>query len=114
MIRDRPYRPADVGDDELALGHHLGERRRLKGRVHVGEVEGQVELIAGAVKAAHRSNIEHVGLSKQDPSRVVAVGQAAPVAEHIVDLRPLHVVDVALAMCPHMRGIRIGGDRIVP
>ena len=63
------------------------------------EVEDEVQLVrAGAVEPRPRVDVEHVGLAHQDARRVVRVRQAAPLAEDLVRLRPVHRVDAPDAL----------------
>ena len=62
--------------------------RRVQLRVQQREVEREVELVVVAVERADLRRVHHVGLADEHAVRVVAVGELAPPAQHVVHLGP--------------------------
>src|SRR5437016_5577577 len=77
------------------------------------EVEGEVQLVAGAVEGREGLRFQHVRLSDEDARWVVALGDLAPTPEHVMHLGTTRVVYRSLPHHPHVPVVFGGGRRVV-
>ena len=113
VVAARPHRPRVRGQVLLGVLDRGAQRGRVELRVQEHEVEREVQLVVVAVERAELVGIEHVGLADEHAVRVVAVGERAPPAQHVVHLGPARVVDAAQPAHLHPPVVVLGGGRVV-
>ena len=113
VVAHRPAR-GRVGR-ELRLGFldHGAEGVGLERREDEREVERQLQLVAVPVEGGDLADVEHVGLTDEEPRRVVGVADAAPAAQHLVHLGSTGVVHAALTLEPVHPVLGAGGRWVV-
>ncbi len=115
VVRQHPHRPgAGRRQDGFGLGDPLGPMLRVPRRPQEGEVEDQVQLVAGAVVRRQLGRRSQVHLADHDPVARVAVEHGPDAAQERVDpWVVVHAGQVALGQRRRLVGQRwILGDEV--
>ena len=114
MVGARPRRPCAGRQRHLGALDDVPHGAGIEGRSDEVEVEGQPEFVVPVAVVRSQLVQWDRGLPDQEPGLVVAVRQAAPAPDHIVNLGPVGVVDTALPEHLRLEVVVLGGRRVVP